>query len=101
MNKLIKVMSFSQGKYYLPSYLDSRHNSPDILTKDSAGNVLEHIQVKLYKPGEDGLNRLITNIKMHSYDNTSLIVNEEHVAALCNKCPDLKFPATTNRMASP
>ncbi|MDP1614360.1 MAG: hypothetical protein Q8L68_01035 [Methylococcales bacterium] len=67
-------------------------NSPDILIKDSAGNMLEHIQVKLYKPGEDGLNSLITNIKKHGYDNnTTLIVNEEHVAALRDKFPDLKI----------
>ena len=34
-------------------------NSPDILIKDAAGNVVESIQVKLYQPNETGLKALI------------------------------------------
>ncbi len=67
-------------------------NSPDIVIKDASGNVLEHVQVKLYQPNEKGLNSLIQNIKDHNYDTqTTLVVNNDHVAALREKFPDLKI----------
>lgn len=67
-------------------------NSPDIVIKDASGNVLEHVQVKLYQPNQTGLNSLIQNIKEHNYDSqTTLVVNKEHVAALREKFPDLKI----------
>ncbi len=67
-------------------------NSPDIVIKDASGNVLEHVQVKLYQPNQTGLNSLIQNIKEHNYDSqTTIVVNKEHVAALREKFPDLKI----------
>jgi outer membrane lipoprotein SlyB len=67
-------------------------NSPDIVIKDASGNVLEHVQVKLYQPNQTGLNSLIQNIKEHNYDSqTTLVVNKEHVAALREKFPDLRI----------
>ncbi len=66
-------------------------NSPDILIKDTAGNVVESIQVKLYQPNETGLKALIKNIETHDYGDSTIIVNKEHVEALREKFPDLKI----------
>ncbi|MDD5214487.1 MAG: hypothetical protein PHQ03_02980, partial [Methylococcales bacterium] len=66
-------------------------NSPDILIKDAAGNVVESIQVKLYQPNETGLKALIKNIETHDYGDSTIIVNKEHVEALREKFPDLKI----------
>lgn len=66
-------------------------NSPDILIKDAAGNVVESIQVKLYQPNETGLKALIKNIETHDYGNSTIIVNKEHIEALREKFPDLKI----------
>ncbi|MEI7796052.1 MAG: hypothetical protein WCI06_05370 [Methylococcaceae bacterium] len=66
-------------------------NSPDILIKDAAGNVVESIQVKLYQPNETGLKALAKNIETHDYGDSTIIVNKEHVEALRKKFPDLKI----------
>lgn len=66
-------------------------NSPDIVIKDAVGNVLEHVQVKLYEPNERGLSNLKRDIKSHDYSDTALVVNKEHVAALRKEFPDLKI----------
>ena len=66
-------------------------NSPDILIKDAAGNVVESIQVKLYQPNETGLKALIKNIETHDYGDSTIIVNKEHVEALREKFPNLKI----------
>jgi hypothetical protein len=72
------------------AYLNSK-NSPDILIKDAAGNVVESIQVKLYQPNKTGLKTLINNIETHDYGDSTIIVNKEHVEALREKFPDLKI----------
>jgi hypothetical protein len=66
-------------------------NSPDIVIKDAAGNVLENIQIKLYKPDNNGLANLKQSISEHDYSNTTLIVPKEHLEALREKFPDLKI----------
>lgn len=72
-------------------------NSPDIIIKDAAGNVLENIQVKLYQPNETGLKALINNIETHDYGDSTIIVNKEHVEALREKFPDLKIASQYER----
>ncbi len=82
--------SGSTLKAEVPS--SNKLDSHDIQIKDATGNVLENIQVKLYKPDKEGLNSLIQNFKDHNYDkNTTIIVTKEHVAPLREKFPDLKI----------
>ena len=66
-------------------------NSPDIIIKDASGNIIENIQVKLYRPTPEGLKALIKNIETHDYGDSTIIVNKEHVEALREKFPDLKI----------
>ena len=66
-------------------------NSPDILIKDAAGNVIESIQANFTKPNETGLKALIKNIETHDYGDSTIIVNKEHVEALREKFPNLKI----------
>lgn len=66
-------------------------NSPDIIIKDAAGNIIENIQVKLYRPTPEGLKALTKNIETHDYGDSTIIVNKEHVEALREKFPDLKI----------
>jgi hypothetical protein len=62
-------------------------NSPDLVIRDSAGKVIQEIQIKSYA----NVDQAINNIRSHQYPGgTTLLVHEDQVERLQREFPNLK-----------
>lgn len=61
-------------------------NSPDLVVRDAAGKIVQHVQVKSYAD----VQQLINNIRAHGYSaGTTLLVHADQVARLRREFPEL------------